>query len=432
MTTTEASADPGAPAPAASRGALLAWCLYDWANSAFSAVIVTFVFATYFTRAVAPTIELGTAWWGYTLSLAGLAVALFSPFLGAVADQGGRRKPWLFAFTALSVGASALLWAVRPGSEYVALALVAVGLAYLCFEFATVFYNAMLPDLAGQGWIGRLSGWGWGLGYAGGVACLLLTLMLFVQAERPLFGLDKEAAEHVRVTGPLVALWLAVFAVPLFLWTPDRRASGLAVGAALRAGMAELWQTVSQARRYGMIVRFLVARMLYTDGLNTLFAFGGIYAAGSFGMDFPEVIRFGIALNVSAGVGAATFAVVDDKIGAKPTIVVSLIALLALGAAVLLVESKTAFWVLGVGLGVFVGPAQAASRSMMARLAPPALTTEMFGLYALSGKVTAFMGPWLLGWATLAFDSQRAGMATILLFFLAGLALLAAVKEPKS
>jgi UMF1 family MFS transporter len=338
----------------------------------------------------------------------------------------------LLAFTGLSVVTVALLWGVRPNVDNVALALVAVGLAYLSFEFAAVFYNAMLPDLAGRGWIGRLSGWGWGLGYAGGVACLLLTLVLFVQAERPLFGLDKAAAEHLRVTGPLVALWLAVFAAPLFLWTPDRRSRGLAVGAALRAGLAQLIATLSQLRRHRTIMRFLVARMIYTDGLNTLFAFGGIYAAGTFGMDFPEVIQFGIALNISAGLGAALFAVVDDRIGAKPTIVISLIGLIALGAGVLVAESKTAFWVLGVGLGIFVGPAQAASRSMMARLAPPEMTTEMFGLFALSGKVTAFVGPWLLAVTTSAFDSQRAGMATILLFFLVGLVLLLPVKEPRS
>ncbi len=421
---------PPAP-PAASRRALLSWCLYDWANSAFPTVIITFVFATYFTKAVAPTPELGTAWWGIMLGLSGLAIALLSPPMGAVADQSGRRKPWMLAFTALCIVATAVLWWVAPGAQYVMVALVSVALANLGFEFAVVFYNAMLPDLAGRGWIGRLSGWGWGLGYAGGLACLVLTLVLFIEAEPPPFGLDKEAAEHVRAAGPLVALWIAVFAVPLFLWVPDRPSRGLTLGQALRSGLAVLWRTITGMRRHGAIVRFLVARMIYTDGLNTLFAFGGIYAAGSFGMDFAEVIRFAIALNVSAGLGAAAFAVVDDRIGAKAVILPALTALVGLRTAILLVESKTVFWVLGVGLGVFVGPAQAASRSLMARLAPPGMTTEMFGLYALSGKATAFLGPWVLAWATLAFDSQRAGMATIVVFLAVGLVLLLPVAEPR-
>ncbi len=418
-------------APAASRRALLSWCLYDWANSAFPTVIITFVFATYFTGNVAPTPVIGTAWWGYMLGLSGLVIALLSPPMGAVADQSGRRKPWMLAFTALCVVATAVLWGVAPGARYVTVALVTVALANLGFEFATVFYNAMLPDLAGRGWMGRLSGWGWGLGYAGGLACLVLALVLFIEAEPPLFGLDKQAAEHVRAAGPLVALWMAVFAVPLFLWVPDRPSRGLTLGQALRSGLAVLWRTITEMRRHGAIVRFLVARMIYNDGLVTLFAFGGIYAAGSFGMDFAEVIRFAIALNVSAGLGAAAFAVVDDRIGAKPVILIALTALIGLGTAILLVESKTAFWVLGVGLGVFVGPAQAASRSLMARLAPPGMTTEMFGLYALSGKATAFLGPWVLAWATLAFDSQRAGMATIVVFLAVGLVLLLPVAEPR-
>ena len=235
----------------------------------------------------------------------------------------------------------------------------------------------------------------------------------------------------MRAAGPLVALWMAVFAVPLFLWVPDRPSRGLTLGQALRSGLAVLWRTITEMRRHGAIVRFLVARMIYNDGLVTLFAFGGIYAAGSFGMDFAEVIRFAIALNVSAGLGAAAFAVVDDRIGAKAVILIALTALIGLGTAILLVESKTAFWVLGVGLGVFVGPAQAASRSLMARLAPPGMTTEMFGLYALSGKATAFLGPWVLAWATLAFDSQRAGMATIVVFLAVGLVLLLPVAEPR-
>ena len=195
---------------------LFSWCLYDWANSAFPTVITTFVFSAYFTEAIATDKITGTSQWGYAISLSGLSVALLSPLFGAVADHGGRRKPWLFLFTLLCIGASALLWLARPDAAYVIIALTLAALANFAFEMAMVFYNAMLPDLVPRQRIGRLSGWGWGLGYAGGLVCLGLILVLLVQAETPIFGLDKESFEHIRATGPMVAVWMAVFAAPFF------------------------------------------------------------------------------------------------------------------------------------------------------------------------------------------------------------------------
>ncbi|NQU61350.1 MAG: MFS transporter [Rhodospirillales bacterium] len=418
--------------PRKAQGGLFAWCLYDWANSAFPTVITTFVFAAYFTKAVAVDEIGGTADWGYAISLSGLAVAVLSPFLGAVADHGGRRKPWIAAFTVLCVVATAALWLAEPNPGFVLLALVLVGSANFAFEMAMVFYNAMLPDLVAKDHIGRLSGWGWGLGYAGGLACLALALLALVEAETPVFGLNKDAAEHLRATGPLAALWMAVFAVPLFLWTPDRPSKGLAFAVALKKGGATLVDTLKRVGDYKDIARYLIAHMIYADGLVTLFAFGGIYAAGTFGMDFSELIVFGIAINVTAGLGAAAFAWIDDWIGPKRTIQISVIALTVLGAALVLAEGKIMFWALALPLGIFVGPAQAASRSLLAHLAPAAVRTEMFGLFALSGKATAFAGPALLAWATVAFDSQRAGMATILVFFIGGLVLLAGVPDKRN
>jgi len=245
----------------------------------------------------------------------------------------------------------------------------------------------------------------------------------------PVFGLDKGQFEHLRATGPLVAAWMALFAAPLFLWTPDKPSKGLAFAEALRRGTKTLIQTVRRVRDYAHIVRFLIAHMMYAEGLNTLFAFGGIYAAVTFGMEFDELILFGIAINLTAGLGAAGFAWVDDWIGPKRTIIIAIGGLAFLGLALVLVEGKALFWTFAVPLGIFVGPAQAASRSLMARLAPPEMTTEMFGLFALSGKATAFLGPALLAFVTAAFQSQRAGMATILVFLLAGLALLMGVPD---
>jgi len=405
------------------------WCLYDWANSAFPTVIITFVFATYFTSSVAPDKVTGTAHWGYAMSLSALAVAVVAPLFGAMADKGGRRKPWLGFFTVLCVVLSAALWLVEPNPSFALLALVIVGLANFAFETGMVFYNAMLPGLTSQSHIGRLSGWGWGLGYFGGLLCLTLTLVGFVQPQTPWFGLDKDMAEHVRASALLVAVWYAAFALPLFLFTPEKADTGGTFWQNLKAGLGELRATFRQVRKYSDIARFLIARMIYTDGLNTLYAFGGIYAAGSFGMDLSEIILFAIGMNVTAGLGAAAFGWVDDAIGPKKMILIALVGLTLLSSVLLVVQSKTLFWIFGLPLGLFVGPAQAASRSMMARMAPPYLTSEMFGLFAFSGKATAFLGPALLGAVTLAFDSQRAGMATILVFFVIGMILLIRVPE---
>ena len=424
-------APPGSEGAPARRRAIVAWCLYDWANSAFPTVIVTFVFAAYFTQGVACDPETGTGQWALAMSLSGLAVAVCAPFLGAIADRAGRRKPWILVFTLTCIGAGAALWTVAPDRAYAARAMILVGLANWAFELGQAFYNAMLPDLAPRSLLGRVSGWAWAVGYAGGLGCLALSLVLFVQPDPPLFGLDPEMAEQIRIAGPFVALWYLVFAWPLFFLTPDRPSAGLPAMTALRRGVAQLVSTLGAARRYGNIFRYLIARMLYSDGLNTLFAFGGIYAAGSFGMDFEEILLFGVLLNVTAGLGAAAFAWIDDRLGSKRTLVLSLIALTGLGAAILIVETKLWFYILGCGLGVFIGPVQSASRALMARLAPSAMRAEMFGLYALSGRATAFLGPALVGLVTVWAGSQRLGMATVLVFFLAGLLLLLPVQEPR-
>jgi UMF1 family MFS transporter len=403
--------------------AVAAWCVYDWANSAFPAVITTFVFATYFTQGIAPDPVTGTALWGHATAIAGLCIAVLAPILGAIADRGGRQKPFLAAFSGIAILACAALWFARPSAESIPLALIAFAIATVAFEMAMVFYNALLPKMAPAEMLGRVSGWGWGLGYLGGIVCLALVLAGFVQNQAPWFGLARDAAEHVRVAGPFTALWWASFAIPIFLFVREPGA-GAPAREAIAQGLADLKATFAFLRGRKDIAWFLLANMIYTDGLTTLFAFGAIYAAGTFGMELSEVIVFGIALNLSAGLGAFAFAWIDDRIGSKRTIAIGLACLTAIGLALLLVESKTWFWILGVAIGPFFGPVQAASRSLAARLAPADHRAQVFGLFALSGRITAFMGPAILGFVTLAFDSQRAGMATILPFFLAGLLLL--------
>lgn len=411
--------------PSSSRRAVIAWALYDWANSSFFVVITTFVFAAYFTKAVAVDEATGGAQWGFAMGAAGGVIAVLAPILGAIADAGHRRKPWLAVLTLIGMGASAMLWFATPEPGSVAWALAWAGIGVVAVEMGMVFYNAMLPDIAPPERIGRISGWAWGLGYGGGLVALILCLVGFVQADPPPLGLDRDKLETVRVVGPLVAVWMGVFAWPLFVFVPERRGAAVPAGRAVRQGLGRLWATLKRFPSTPVIPRFLIARMLYTDGLNTLFALGGVYAAGTFGMSVEQVITFGIALQVTAGLGAVGFAWIDDWLGPRRTILIALAAMVALGLPLILVTDPLWFWVLGLGLGTFFGPVQAASRSFMARVVPPGESAEWFGLYAVSGKATAFAGPLLFALATETWDSQRAGMATVLVFLVAGAALLA-------
>lgn len=417
------TADTGQnPSRSLDRKSVGAWCVYDWANSPFPAIVLTFVIPAYFTQAVIDDPATATTMWAIMTGTAALAIAVLSPLLGAIADQGRRRKPWLGVFTLIMALGSALLWFVRPDPDHAMLLLILVGVSVVAFELSMVFYNALLPTLVPPRWLGRISGWAWGLGYFGGVGGLLLVLFGFVQADPPPLGLDDTGAalEHIRISGPIVALWLLVFCIPLFVWTGDPRGRGLDAGAAIRSGLSELRSTLAGLRRHPQLWRYLLARMIFTDGLNTLFAFGGVFAAGTFGMSVAEVIMFGLILNVTAGGGAFVFGWIDDRIGAKRTILLGLCGLVVVGVPLLLVESKLAFVILGAILGIFFGPVQAASRSLMARMIPVGAEGEMFGLYALSGKATAFVGPWLVALITAMTGSQRWGMASVLPFLVIG------------
>jgi UMF1 family MFS transporter len=309
--------------------------------------------------------------------------------------------------------------------------MVWVIVANLAFEFGIVFNNAMLPDLVPGTRVGRWSGWAWSIGYFGGLVALAIALVAFVQTDSPLSGLDKENAEHVRVVGPLVAVWFAIFAWPLFAYTPDRPSSRIGARAAVVQGLSNLARTLRNVGAYGDAARFLLARMIYNDGLTIVFAIGAIFAADNFGMDEEGIIVFGIVLNVTAGLGALGFAWIDDWIGPKRTVVIALAALIVTGIFALVITEVTWFWVVAAAFGTFMGPAQAASRSLMARLAPPEIRTELFGLYAFSGKATAFVGVLVAGAVLDITDNQRAGLATAVVFLAVGLGVLLSVREPQ-
>jgi UMF1 family MFS transporter len=402
-----------------------AWALYDWANSSFTTLVVTFVYATYFVQAMAPDEVTGTLWWSRAVAASAILTALLSPVLGAAADRAGARKRFLAAATVACAGATAALAWVTPSLPHAALvALVLYVAADLSFELGYVFYNAFLPDIASPERIGRVSGYGWGLGYAGGLVCLFVALVGFV---RPGLGLPTAEGFHVRATNLLVAVWMLLFALPLFLLVPEQRKGRVRLS--VRGALAELGHTLREIRRYREMAKFLAARLVFNDGLVTIFAFGGIYAAGTFGMTMSEVIGFGVALNVASGAGAVAMGFLDDRIGGKRTILITLVALGLATALAVWAPTRSWLWVAGVLLGLFVGPNQSASRSLMGRFVPAAHQAEFFGLFAFSGKLTSFVGPIVLGSATSAFGSQRAGVATVLLFFVAGGALLLLVDE---
>lgn len=404
------------------------WALYDWANSAFGTVITTFVFAPYFIAEIAPDTTRGTVLWGQASGAVAFTVAVLGPFLGAVCDEMGPRKPWIMAFTGLCALGASFLFFSEPSSAVLAMTLTVFILAAIGSDMALVFYNAMLPHLVTRDYLGRVSGWGWALGYIGGMASLGATLAL--PAILAPFAPGEEAFLEVRAAGPMIGLWYILFALPLFLYTPDVRSKGVPVTAAITRGGRRLIETFSNLRRYRAILRFLLVFLFVSNGLVTIFTFAGVYAAGTFGMTIAEITLFGLVLNIAAGAGAFAFSWVDDWLGPKRTLLFSLIALTATGAVLVTTSSTTVFVTVGLVMSIFIGPAQSACRSYMARIVPHDMVAEMFGFYALSGKMTAFFGPLLLAWVTSVFQSQRAGMASILVFFVAALFALRGVKDP--
>ena len=413
------------PAPGG-RGVIPSWCLYDWANSAFNTLVVTFVYSTYFSGAFADDPGRGTALWSRGIVTSAVLIALLAPFAGALADRGGKRR-YLIGCTLTCVVMTMALAFVRPSQPYaVVTALSVFVVANVAFELGLVFYNAFLPGIAHSDRIGRISGYGWGVGYAGGLACLALGLPFVLPDQPPPFGISTVEGFNVRATNVLVGFWFLVFSLPAFWYLRDAKASEGALQ--IRHAFDELSRTFHHLRRYNETLKFLVARLIYNDGLVTIFSFGGIYAAGTFGFDLFEVMVFGIALNVVAGLGALIFGFVDDRVGGKVTIGISLVALAAATVVAAVAPNRAWFWVAGIGIGFFLGPNQSASRSLMGRFVPKKHESEFFGFFAFSGKVTAFMGPWLLGALSDAY-SQRVGVSSIVLFFIVGGALLWRVDE---
>ena len=392
---------------------LLAWSLYDWASSPVPTLHATFIFSVFFTTAVMP--EGGSVAWAWMTSATAFLLAVAAPVLGRMADQRGSAKSFLGLMVLLGAGATALLWFVEPDPSFAMMALLLSAISIFAMEISFVFYNALLPSVSKPEGYGRASGLAWGIGYAGAIIALVAVLVLFVMPDAPAFGIGTEKVANIRITMCFAALWLVIFAVPLFLFVraPDPRPTPAPLLGQVRASFAI-------AMKIPDMPRFLVARMLFADGLVTLFAFGGIYAAIVFGFSQTMVLVFGIVLNITAGIGAAFGGFADDRFGSVRVMRVSLVALAALGTLAILAPNETIFWIAGAMLGLFIGPLQSSARVYVAHKAPAEHRASMFGLLMLSGKATSFIGPLLYGIAVAATGTERAGMAIVIILIVGG------------
>jgi UMF1 family MFS transporter len=435
---------------ASSKGRILAWASWDWGSAAFNAVMTTFVFTVYLTSNAFGGEDQASAVLGGALAVAGFAIAVLAPVTGQRSDAGGRRKLWLGINTAAVAILTALCFFVFPRPEFLLLGVSLIALGNVFFEFAGVNYNAMLAQISTPRNIGKVSGFGWGAGYLGGIVALLVVLQLFVQPSFEWFGASTEDSLNIRLVALFSALWFFIFALPVLFAVPELPRTGQAARLGFLASYGLL------ARRIKAIyatsphtIYFLLASAVFRDGLAAVFTFGGIIAAGTFGFELSQVIFFAIFGNVVAAVGAMIGGFLDDRVGPKAVIVGSLVGLLIAGTVILVLGNgdyvffgmdwagSTTFWVFGLFLCLFVGPAQSSSRAYLARLAPHGESGELFGLYATTGRAVSFLAPALFTLCitvatplVAAGQAQRWGILGIMVVLLAGLLVLLPVKSP--
>ncbi|WP_435164921.1 MFS transporter [Falsirhodobacter sp. 1013] len=426
------------------RRTIWGWYFFDWASQPYATLLTTFIFAPYMARIMGDGTAAQTVW-GYGLAAAGLLIALGSPLLGAVADRSGGHRRFLLVFSAMYMLGAWGLWWAEPGQPRVVWTIGCFALGLIGMEYATSFTNALMPKLAARGDLGRLSGSGWAFGYAGGVVALILVLLFLQEGPEgttlvglaPAFSLDPAMAEGTRAVGPFTALWYAVFILPFFAFVPMPPAGPDGICTALRHAWPDLKASLRRLPQNRPLAGFLGASMLYRDALNGIYAFGGIYAVGVLGWQVRDVGIFGILAAITGALGAWMGGRADSRFGPRPVIVGSLLALMGcalcvagigpariFGLPVPALAPTLAFYAVGAVIGAAGGALQAASRTALIDRADPTRMTEAFGLYALSGKATAFLAPLAIGFATQISGSQRIGVLPVIVLFLAGLGLL--------
>lgn len=437
------TSDPGFAAVSSrarptTRGQIAAWGLWDWGSAGFNVVIVTFVFSVYLTDSVGKnlpgSVEAGT-WYSFSVAAAGVLIAITAPVSGQQADAGGRRKRSLAVFTALVFVCMLGLFFVRDDYHYFVLGAVLIGLGSVFFEIGTVFYNSMLRQISTPATIGRVSGFGWSMGYFGGIILLLLAYFGFVAGDgvaRGFLGVSTADGFNIRMVAVVAAAWFGLSALPVLFAVPElpagparERRSFVAAYRKLFADIAELFRSDRQ------IALFLLASAIFRDGLAAIFHFGAILAVLVYGFTPGNVLIFGAAANIVAALGALSAGWLDDRWGPKRVVVLSLIGLIVTATVLLFVSGSGAFWLFGLILTLFVGPAQSASRTFLARMIPPGREGQIFGLYTTTGRAVSFLAPALYGLSAAIFGGQRFGTVGIIIVLVAGLILLLRVPPPR-
>lgn len=413
------------------------WSLWDWGSAAFNAVLLTFIFGVYLTDSVGTTLSGDippSSYLGWAIALAGIAIALLAPIVGRRNDVRGTRRRALALWSAVTVVLMASLFFIRNDAPvYFWLGITILSIASITFQFAEVNYYAQLGQVSTRDNVGRVSGFGWSMGYFGGIVLLLICFFGFVSGDGGLLGLSTEAGFNVRLVAVFAAVWFGVFAIPTLLRVPEiapqsnqSAPSGIIDSYRdLFSVIAQLWRTDRRA------VFFLLASAVFRDGLAAVFSFGAILAVKVYGLGADDVILFGVAANVISALGALGSGWADDRFGPKPVILVSLACMIADGIALFFVEGPQAFWIFGLILCFFVGPAQTASRSFLQRLSPEGRDGQMYGLYATTGRAISWFAPALFAMFVSLSGTDRAGILGIVVVLAAGAALLIPVKQPE-
>lgn len=427
-------------AVATTRKQVGAWAFWDWGSAAFNAVILTFVFSVYLTDAVGDDLPgpiSATTWFSWAIAVSSIVIALLAPVCGQYFDARGKRKWLLAVLTALTVVAMAGLFFVRDDYHYLWLGLLLLGAGSIMFELASIPYNSMLRQVSTPANIGRVSGFGWAMGYFGGILLLLVCYLGFISGDgetRGLLGLSTDGGLNIRWVAVVAAVWFAVSAIPVLFAVPEMPRAVGSLEAAEAGFAASYRMLVRDVRELWAVDRrsvyYLIASALFRDGLAGVFTFGAVLAVSVYGIGASDVLLFGIAANVIAGLGAVVAGRFDDRVGPKQVIVFSLTSMIGAGIILLFVSGPTMFWIFGSILCLFVGPAQSSARTFLARLAPPGREGQFFGLYATTGRAASFLAPSLFGLFVWLFDSDRAGIAGLIVVLAAGLVALLKVRAP--
>ena len=386
------------------------YSLYDFANSAFTTVIITFVFSNYFAESIVQDMVNGQAYWGWAISISGLCIAFSGPFLGNLADKKNLNSIILKTSTYLCILFTAALWFAKPSSEYILFTLIIVCLANYFYELSSMFYNSLLIHSADKQHVGKVSGFAFALGYLGGIITLILTIILLIQSN---YLIDLDQKINFRSSAIFVALWFLIFSYPLLYQTKYKKVK-------INKKKSNSLKKILWNNGLTNTTRFLFARLLYADGLNTIFVMGGIFAVGVFKLSINELLMMSVLMNVAALIGASFGGHFNDKYNSKKTISFSLICLIFFSILIIFTQSKINFFIFSFFLGLFIGPIQSASRVMITKLTKIEDQNKAFGLFATSGKLTSFFGPFLVGTITFITENQRIGFASVLLLLISG------------